>query len=100
MAMEITDSLTNLLSTFFSLSDDPQSPSLSLPQWLLPYTNSFTDAHFLSAILSSLSDSTNDINQVLSEILQGDQKNALKTLLESLRWKFGELLAKVWKNGD
>jgi len=101
MALEITDSYTDHLSKFFSLSDEVAvlSPSTPFPTWLPSYCNSFTDAHFLANILSVLSETSNDMNQVISEIMQTEETNGLKTLLESIRWKFGDLLAKAWKNG-
>jgi len=99
MATEITESYVNFLSSFFSLSDSTsaQSPSTPFPAWLPPYCNSYTDAHYLSAILTSLAETTGDLNPVVSEIAQGEQNSGFKSLLELMRWRFGDLLAKAWK---
>ena len=101
MALEITDFYTDLLAKFFSLSDDgvTLSPSTPLPPWLPTYCNSLTDAHFLSNIINIVSETSNDTNQVITEILQTQETNGLKTLLENMRWRFGDLLSRVWKNG-
>jgi hypothetical protein len=101
MATEISESYVNFLSSFFSLSDNAsiQSPSTPFPDWLPSYCNSYTDAHYLANILASFADTSSDLNQVISEIAQGDQLGSFKSLLGNMRWKFGDLLAKAWKNG-
>jgi hypothetical protein len=97
----MTECFISLLSTFFSLSEDisTQSPSIPLPIWIPSYCNSITDAHFLSNILSIISETSNDMNQVISEVSQSGETTGLKSLLENMRWKFGDLLSKVWRNG-
>jgi exocyst complex component 2 len=101
MALDIIKLYITLLSEFFKLSDvtvmvSPGSnSSVSLPH-MPSHSNSFTTAHFLMKMLGEVQDSVNEVNgmEISSEAASG-----LKSLLESVRWRFEDILNHAWIRG-
>ncbi len=104
MALELTQTYIDFLTSFFALTEDSSSPTQASPEtkpgWVPPPTNSITTALYLNRIISSLSDSINEMNMVTMEVAQGDTLGSgLRGFLDSVRWKFTAILAKSWKHG-
>ncbi|KAF8434522.1 exocyst complex component Sec5-domain-containing protein [Boletus edulis BED1] len=96
MALDIVKLYVSLLSEFFSLSDAVvmQRNSGDSPPKLLPgHSNSLTTAHFLIKILIEIQDCANEVAAM--DIVPEASSN-LRSLVESARWKFGDILVRVW----
>lgn len=66
-------------------------------QPLLPSnSNSFTTAHYLMKILGEIQDSVNDVNAME---ISAEAGSGLKSLIESTRWKFTDILTSAWLRG-
>ncbi|KZS97149.1 hypothetical protein SISNIDRAFT_406460 [Sistotremastrum niveocremeum HHB9708] len=102
MALDVIQKYISVLSSFFSLSDkavvsSPSSSHGSVAPWLIPGTNSITTAYYLNRILSELSDYIGEIGSISTEVTQGETGDAgLKGLLDSMRWKFEDVLSYTW----
>ena len=66
------------------------------PPHLPSHSNSFTTAHFLMKILGEVQDS---VNEVKGMEISGEVTSGLKSLLESTRWRFEDVLAHAWLRG-
>lgn len=99
MALDITKRYVSLLSEFFSLSDtvvmqrNTNDPS---PKLLPRHSNSLTTAHFLIKILIEIQDCANEVTGM--DIVP-EASSSLRNLVESARWKFGDVLIRVWLRG-
>src|ERR1700748_2675622 len=99
------DMYVSLLSSFFSLSElsvSPSTPStLSGPStWIPQGSNSITTGTYLTKLLGILSDYASDMSSSFAEISQGqNESGGLKALLDSVRWRFLDVLSDSWKNG-
>jgi exocyst complex component 2 len=103
MALELTQTYVSLISTYFSLSDEgvlspTHTPSSALPTWIPPPTNSITTSFYLQKILTTLSEYLGELTNVVVEVSQGEG-SGLRGFLDSVRWKFEDILAVGWKNG-
>jgi exocyst complex component 2 len=101
MALDIVQLYITLLSEFFKLSDitlmaSQGSSSNVSPPHLPSHSNSFTTAHFLMKILGEVQDS---VNEVKGMEISGEVTSGLKSLLESTRWRFEDVLAHAWLRG-
>lgn len=99
MALDIVKIYVSLLSEFFSLSDAVvmQRSSNDTPPRLLPTnSNSLTTAHFLTKILIEIQDCTSELTGM--EIVP-EAGSSLRNLMESARWKFGDILVRAWLRG-
>lgn len=104
MALDVVKLYITLLSEFFKLSDVSlmASPSVynrdnSTPALLPAHSNSFTTAHFLMKILGEVQDSVNEVNGME---ISGEAASGLKSLLESTRWRFEDVLTHAWNRGE
>jgi len=96
--MDIVKLYVSLFSKFFMLSDVtstvlPGTNNMSPPH-LPQNSHSLSTAHYLLKILT-------DIQQTNSELIgmEISQDNGLDNLLESLRWRFVDVLANSWLQG-
>jgi len=100
MALDIIKLYITLLSEFFRLSDvtvmvSQGSNSISLPH-MPSHSNSFTTAYFLTKMLGEVQDSVNEVNGME---ISGEAALGLKSLLESVRWRFEDILNHAWIRG-
>lgn len=92
MALDIIKLYINLLSEFFILSDVlSNSPTPNSPEHLPSHSNSLTTAHWLTKILSEVQDCVTEIGAL--ELGEG---GLVKGLVESMRWRFEDVLVRSW----
>lgn len=100
MALDIVKLYISLISEFFTLSDMAvmASPSSKGPgPTLIPNDcHSLSTAHYLLKILGELQDSVNDLNGLEISL---EVTSSLKSLLESVRWRFEDILVNTWLRG-
>ena len=99
MALDIVKLYVSLLSEFFSLSDAvvmQRNSSDSSPKLLPKHSNSLTTAHFLIKILIEIQDCASEVTGM--DIVP-EASSSLRNLVESARWKFGDILVRVWLRG-
>lgn len=99
MALDIIKLYIALLSEFFMFSDMAvMSPGRDLTPPLFPKTsNSLTTAHHLMKVLGEIQDSVNDVTGME---ISNEATSSLKSLLETARWKFEDLLVAAWLRGS
>ncbi|KAJ7695444.1 exocyst complex component Sec5-domain-containing protein [Mycena rosella] len=97
MALDIIKLYISLVSQFFTLSDmavmsSPRSTPAP-PPFLPTNSNSLCTAHYLMRILGEVQETVNEINamEISNEVASG-----LKSLLESAKWRFEDLLVTSW----
>ncbi|EJF63847.1 hypothetical protein DICSQDRAFT_153669 [Dichomitus squalens LYAD-421 SS1] len=95
MALDIIQLYISLLSEFFMFSDMAvMSPGRNATPPMFPKaSNSLTTAHHFMKILGEIQDSVNDVTGIE---ISGEATSSLKSLLESARWKFEDLLINAW----
>ncbi|THH31004.1 hypothetical protein EUX98_g3179 [Antrodiella citrinella] len=98
MALDVVKLYVSLLSEFFLFSDmavmSPLGSASNTTPPLLPKdSNSLTTAFHLMKILGEIQESVNEIS--VMEISH-DASSSLKSLLESARWKFEDILVTAW----
>ncbi|OCH93951.1 hypothetical protein OBBRIDRAFT_789821 [Obba rivulosa] len=98
MALDIVRLYMSLLSEFFLFSDmavsTPPSDAVETTPPLLPKdSNILTTAHHLMKILGEIQDSVNDVSGME---ISNEAASSLKSLLESARWKFEDILTYTW----
>ncbi|KAF8899761.1 exocyst complex component sec5 [Gymnopilus junonius] len=96
MALDIVKLYISLISEFFKLSDVAVMTSLggsynSTPPLVPKNTHSACNAYYLLKILSDIQDTVNELNG-----LEISQDNGLKNLLESVKWRFEDILIESW----
>lgn len=99
MALDIIKLYITLLSEFFLFSDMAvMSPGRNTTPPLFPKcSNSLTTAHHLMKLLGEIQDSVND---VAGMDISGEATSSLKSLLESAKWKFADILVNDWLRGQ
>lgn len=103
MAQEIVKLFISLVSEFFFLSDivvmaSPGGPSTTAgsPPSLPTHSNSFTTAFYLTKMLTDVQESVNEVNGL---DIGGDVSAGLRSLMESMRWRFEDILTHAWVRG-
>lgn len=101
MALDVVKLYISLLSEFFLFSDmavmtPPASSSNTTPPLLPKNSNAITTAHHLMKILGEIQESVTEINGME---ISNDASSSLKSLLESARWKFEDILIHAWLRG-
>lgn len=92
MALDIIKLYINFLSEFFILSDIlSNSPTPNSPEYLPSHSNSLTTAHWLTKILSEVQDCVAEVGAL--ELGEG---SLVKGLVESVRWRFDDVLVRSW----
>jgi exocyst complex component 2 len=102
MALDIVQLYITILSEFFKLSDvtlmaSQGSNNNVTPPHLPSNSNSFVTAQFLMKILGEVQDSVNEVNGME---ISGEAASGLKSLLESTRWRFEDILTQTWLRGN
>jgi hypothetical protein len=101
MALDIVKLYISLISEFFTLSDMAvmTSPggSISTPPLLPLNSSSLSVAHYLMKILGEVQESVNELNamEISTEAASG-----LKSLLETAKWRFEDILINAWLRGE
>jgi exocyst complex component 2 len=98
MALDIVKLYISLMSEFFTLSDMAVSPSSnSTTMGRFPAnSHSLATAHHLMKIMGEIQETVNELNSM--EISNEASVN-LKSLLESVKWKFDDVLINTWIRG-
>lgn len=95
MALDIIKLYISLLSEFFILNDVlSNSSTTTSPPHLPSYSNSVTTAHWLTKILGEVNDCVTEVNAL--ELGEG---GLVKGLVESVRWRFEDVLVRSWIRG-
>ncbi|KAF5336401.1 hypothetical protein D9611_006533 [Ephemerocybe angulata] len=98
MALDIVKLYISLVSQFFNLSDmavmaSGSGGSSAAPAHLPKTSHSLSTAHYLLKILAELQDTVNEINGM---DISNEVSSLLKSLLESARWRFEDILISNW----
>ena len=102
MALDIVKLYISLISQAFLLSDmvvmtSASSSSNYTPPPLLPKdSHSLSTAFHLQKIIVEVQDCVNDINAL---DISNEVTNGLKSLTESLKWRFEDVLMREWLRG-
>ncbi len=98
MALDVVKLYISLISQFFKLSDVavmslPGSQRTPLPH-LPENAHSLCTAHYLVKILA-------DIQETVTELtaMEISTDGGLKSLLESVKWRFEDILIQAWLRG-
>lgn len=100
MALEIVKLYISLLSEFFVLSDMAvmrSAESVTTPPLLPSDSNVLTTAHYLMRLLSEIVETTGELTNM---DISGEAAAGLRSLLESTRWKFEDVLVHAWARGQ
>ncbi|KAF5318658.1 hypothetical protein D9619_010696 [Psilocybe cf. subviscida] len=97
MALDVVKLYISLISQFFMLSDVAVMTTLpngssSSPHHLPENAHSLCTAFYLQQILSEVNDTVTELNS-----MEISQETGVKGLLESLRWRFEDILLQVWQ---
>ncbi|RXW20181.1 hypothetical protein EST38_g5679 [Candolleomyces aberdarensis] len=98
MALDIVKLYISLISQFFNLSDvavmaSGSGSSNTPPAHVPKASHSLSTAHYLLKILAELQDTVNEVN---SMEISNEVTSLLKSLLESARWRFEDILINNW----
>jgi len=102
MALDIVKLYISLLSELFKLSDiaimsSPRAESHNPSSPLIPTNStSLSTAHYLMKISGEIQECVNELNAM---DISNDVAASLKGLLESVKWRFEEILINVWQRG-
>ena len=99
MALDVVKLYISLISQFFMLSDVAVMTTLpngstSSPHHLPENAHSLCTAFYLQQILSEVNDTVTELNA-----MEISQETGVKGLMESLRWRFEDILLQVWQRG-
>jgi len=101
MALDIVKLYISLISEFFKLSDvavvTPPSLDASTPPLLPTDSHSLATAHYLLRILGELQESVSELNGME---ISNEASSSLKSLLESAKWRFTDVLVNAWMRGE
>jgi len=101
MASDVVKLYISLLSEFFKLSDIVvmSSPSMkeSQPLQIPRNSHSLSTAHYLMKILGELQETINELHALE---ISPEVGSSLKSLLESVEWRFVDLLVNNWLRGE
>ncbi|RDB30270.1 Exocyst complex component 2 [Hypsizygus marmoreus] len=97
MALDVIKLYISLLSQFFTLSDmavmaSPNANNPS-PSFIPADSHSLATAHYLMKILGELQETVNDLNGLE---ISPEVPPSLKSLLESAKWRFVDVLVNAW----
>lgn len=98
MALDVVKLYISLISQFFKLSDVavmsmPGSHSTP-PQYLPENAHSLCTAHYLVKILADIQESVTELTA-----MEISTDGGLKSLLESVKWRFEDILIQAWLRG-
>ncbi|WVR08462.1 hypothetical protein IAU60_005517 [Kwoniella sp. DSM 27419] len=101
MATEVIKLYTATLSQFFTLSDvavaelatRKEDEDLPIPPFVPAGTSSITASYFVERILEDVLDC---VGELMSVDVGNDAGSGLRAMLDSLRWRFEEVIASTW----
>lgn len=97
MATDIVKTYISLLSEFFDLSDMAvANKEVSEPKFIPSGTNSLTTNYYLLKILQEINECIGDLG---ASDISSEAGAGLKELIDSVRWKFEDVLAFTWIRG-
>lgn len=103
MALEIVRLYTKSLSEFFTASDiavadraRKEGEDLAIPPFVPEGSTVLTAAFFAERISEDVADCVTEMNAV---DISGEATQALKGLLDNLRWRLNEAIASTWARG-
>ena len=98
MALDIVKLYISLISEFFVLSDMAvmASSKTKVPPLLPANSHSMSTAFYLSKMLNDIQETVNELN--LMEI-SNEASTGLKSVLESTKWRFEDVLITAWLRG-
>jgi exocyst complex component 2 len=98
MALDVVKLYISLISEFFILSDMTvmASSKSKVPPLLPARSHSMSTAYYLLKMLNDIQETVNELN--LMEI-SNEASASLRNLLESVKWKFEDVLVAAWLRG-
>ncbi|KIL63509.1 hypothetical protein M378DRAFT_164391 [Amanita muscaria Koide BX008] len=98
MVFDMVKLYISLVSEFFNLSDvavmaSPSASSHSLSPFIPTNSTSLSTAYYLQKILVELQDCSSDINAL---DISSDIASSLRSLIESVKWRFDDILIHGW----
>lgn len=101
MALDVVKLYISLISEFFILSDMTvmASPSTNnkVPPLLPDYSHSMSTVHYLLKMLNDIQETVNELNSIE---ISNEASTGLKCLLDSVRWRFEDVLVTAWLRGE
>lgn len=99
MALDIVKLYVSLISEFFTLSDMAvmASSNNKAPPLLPVNSHSISTAHYLLKFLNDIQETVNELN---SMEISNEASAGLKSLLESAKWRFEDVLVTAWLRGE
>lgn len=99
MALDVVKLYISLISEFFGLSDMAvmASSSNKVLSLLPANSHSMSTAYYLLKMLNDIQEAVNELN--LMEI-SNEASAGLKSLLESVKWRFEDVLITAWLRGE
>ncbi|PFH47085.1 hypothetical protein AMATHDRAFT_68442 [Amanita thiersii Skay4041] len=98
MALEVVKLFISLVSEFFNLSDvavmaSPSANSSGPPPHIPTKSTALSTAYYLQKILTELQDCVNDVNAL---DVSNDVTSSLRSLMDSVKWRFNDILIHHW----
>ncbi|KAF5383308.1 hypothetical protein D9615_005002 [Tricholomella constricta] len=96
MALDVVKLYISLISEFFTLSDMAvASPNANnpAPANLPKDSHSLSTAHYLMKVLGELQETVNELNAL---DISPEVSSSLKSLLDSAKWRFEDVLVSTW----
>ncbi|KXN89146.1 Exocyst complex component 2 [Leucoagaricus sp. SymC.cos] len=97
MALDCVRLYISLISEFFLLSDvvvmQAAGPSKNLSPMLPTNVHSISTAHYLIKLSGEIHENVNDLNGM---DISPEVSSSLKSLLESVKWRFADILIHTW----
>jgi exocyst complex component 2 len=105
MALDIVKTYITLLSQFFTLSDvaiaeaaiKREGEDPPVPPFVPVGTTVIASGHYGEKVVDEVTECAGDL---LAVDVSGEASTSLKGLLDSLRWRFEEVLAATWARGQ
>jgi exocyst complex component 2 len=100
MALDCVRLYISLISEFFLLSDIvvmlAAGTNKAMPPMLPTNAHSVSAAHYLMKISGEIHENVNELNGM---DISSDASSGLKSLLESVKWRFCDVLVQAWLDG-
>lgn len=100
MALECVRLYISLISEFFLLSEVvvmlAAGANKTMPPMLPTNTHSVCTSHYLMKISGEIHETVSELNGM---DISPDASSGLKSMLESVKWRFCDVLVQAWLNG-
>ncbi|KAF8634820.1 hypothetical protein AX17_004072 [Amanita inopinata Kibby_2008] len=98
MAFDVVKLYVSLISELFNLSDvavmaSSNTANSDLPKCIPAKSTSLSTAHYLQKIVGELQDCINDVNAL---DVSNDVASSLRSLIDSVKWRFDDILIHAW----